>query len=128
MLRREALLAMFAAILAVPGVAGAITPDQVLIVVNDRAPISERIGEYYPGWGSNDPAEMRRAPGFHWLRGAIASWFVSSSARTFVRPPQEWTIGSWEDPRTFYAGSPQSLIGALIAEGVTGAVGFVYEP
>ncbi len=47
MLRRKALLAMFAAILAVPGVAGAITPDQVLIVVNDRAPISERIGEYY---------------------------------------------------------------------------------
>lgn len=47
MLRRKALLAMFAAILAVPGVAGAITSDQVLIVVNDRAPISERIGEYY---------------------------------------------------------------------------------
>jgi len=65
----------------------------------------------YAGWGSNDPAEKRRAPGFHWLPGAIASWFVSTSARTFVRPPPEWTIGSWKDPATFHAGSPQSLIG-----------------
>ena len=33
-----------------------------------------------------------------------------------------------DDPRSHHAGSPQSLIGDLIAEGVTGTVGFVYEP
>jgi uncharacterized protein (TIGR03790 family) len=82
----------------------------------------------YAGWGSNDPANTRRSPGFQWLPGALASWFVSSSGRTFIRPPASWTVGSWSDPKTFYAGSPQSLIGDLIAEGVTGTVGYVYEP
>lgn len=82
----------------------------------------------YAGWGSNDPAYKARSPGFRWLPGAVASWFVSSSARTFTSPPLGWATGSWDDPKTFYAGSPQSLIGDLIAEGVTGAVGYVYEP
>jgi len=83
----------------------------------------------YAGWGSNDPAHRgERDPGVHWLPGAIASWFVSTSARTFTSPPAGWTTGSWDDPKTFYAGSPQSLIGDLIAEGVTGVVGYVDEP
>jgi uncharacterized protein (TIGR03790 family) len=82
----------------------------------------------FAGWGSNDPAVQRRAPGFEWLPGAITSWFVSTGARTFVAPPPGWTLGSFGDEQTFYAGSPQSLVGDLIAEGVTGAVGFVYEP
>ena len=82
----------------------------------------------YAGWGSNDPATKTRSPGFRWLPGAIASWFVSTSARTFTRPPSGWNIGPWGDPQTYYATSPQSLIGDLIAEGVTGVVGFVYEP
>src|SRR5881628_3377311 len=82
----------------------------------------------YAGWGSNDPATKTRSPGFRWLPGAIASWFVSTSARTFTRPPSGWNIGPWGDPHTYYATSPQSLIGDLIAEGVTGVVGFVYEP
>ena len=82
----------------------------------------------YAGWGSNDPASRDRTPGFRWLPGAIASWFVSSSARTFTPPPPGWRIGTWVNPKTYYAGSPQSLVGDLVAEGVTGAVGFVYEP
>jgi uncharacterized protein (TIGR03790 family) len=76
----------------------------------------------YASWGSNDPANKARSPGFRWVPGAIASWFVSTSARTFTAPPVGWAIGSG------YAGSSQSLIGDLIAEGVTGVVGFVYEP
>jgi tetratricopeptide (TPR) repeat protein len=54
--------------------------------------------------------------------GALASWFVSTSARTFTAPPPGWSPGSG------YAGSAQSLVADLIAEGVTGTVGFVYEP
>lgn len=76
----------------------------------------------YAGWGSNDPANTARSPGFRWLPGAIASWFVSTSARTFTAPPEGWRVGSG------YAGSSQSLVGDLIAEGVTGTVGYVYEP
>jgi len=48
-MRPLAPLALLATLLAVPAAARAITPDQVLIVVNDRAPISERIAEYYRG-------------------------------------------------------------------------------
>jgi uncharacterized protein (TIGR03790 family) len=76
----------------------------------------------YAGWGSNDPANTTRSPGFRWLPGAIASWFVSTSARTFTAPPAGWRVGSG------YAGSSQSLVGDRIAEGVTGTVGYVYEP
>src|SRR2546429_681119 len=82
----------------------------------------------YAGWGSNDLATKTRSPGFQWVPGAIASWFVSTSARTFTRPPAGWNIGPFGDPKTYHATSPQSLIGDLIAEGVTGVVGFVYEP
>jgi uncharacterized protein (TIGR03790 family) len=77
----------------------------------------------YAGWGSNDPAVRWRAPGFRWVPGAIASWFVSTSARTFAPPPPDWRVGG-----TPHAGSSQSLVGDLVAEGVTGTVGFVYEP
>src|SRR5207249_5404121 len=82
----------------------------------------------YASWGSNDPASKARSPGFQWLPGAIASWFVSTSARTFTAPPAGWNIGPSGDPKSDYAGSSQSLIGDLIAEGVPGVVGFVYEP
>jgi uncharacterized protein (TIGR03790 family) len=91
-----------------------------------RGPEDDVIG--YAGWGSNDPAITRRAPGFRWLPGALASWYVSTSARTLVAPPRDWTLGRWDEPSSYYAGSPQSLIGDLIAEGVTGTVGYTYEP
>src|SRR6266699_1035198 len=54
----------------------------------------------YAGWGSNDPATKTRSPGFQWAPGAIASWFVSTSARTFIRPPAGWNIGPIGDPLT----------------------------
>ena len=101
---------------------------EVMFTAGHRIAHGEKDVIGYTGWGSNDPENRARTPGFQWLPGAIAFWFVSTSARTFDRPPPGWTIGSWNDPKSFYAGSPQSLIGDLIAEGVTGTFGFVYEP
>jgi Flp pilus assembly protein TadD len=54
--------------------------------------------------------------------------FVSTDARTFEEPPPTWAIGTWRDPRTFFADSPQSLAGDLIREGATGVSGHVSEP
>jgi uncharacterized protein (TIGR03790 family) len=95
---------------------------EVVLDLSPRVVTGETDVIGYAGWGSNDPANKARSPGFRWLPGAIASWFVSTSARTFTAPPEGWTLGSG------YAGSSQSLIGDLIAEGVTGTVGYVYEP
>jgi tetratricopeptide (TPR) repeat protein len=54
--------------------------------------------------------------------------FVSSDGRTFAEPPAEWNIGTWEDKSTFFGGSPQSLAGDLIRDGVTGIAAHVAEP
>lgn len=82
----------------------------------------------YASWGANDNAHRRRFPGFQWLPGAVASEFVSTNARTFRRPPDNWNITTWSDPSHFYAGSPQDLSADLIHEGATGVSGNVYEP
>lgn len=76
----------------------------------------------YASWGSNDRNRKRRALGFQWLPGAIATEFVSSNGRTFRRPPSGW------DFTQDFAGSPQSLTADLIAEGATGASGHTAEP
>jgi uncharacterized protein (TIGR03790 family) len=82
----------------------------------------------YAGWGSNDPNQKRRSPGFGWLPGAIATEFVSTDGRTFARPPGAWNISTWKEPAKWFAGSPQSLTADLLHEGATGASGHVYEP
>ncbi len=82
----------------------------------------------YAGWGSNDPDRHDRYLDLKFLPGAIASEYVSTNARTFVEPPAGWTLGSWNQRSSYYAGSPQSLTGDLIRQGVTGASGSVYEP
>jgi len=82
----------------------------------------------YYSWGSNDPAITRRRFGFTFLPGALAAMFVSSDARTFAEPPDSWTTGTWDNPKTFFAGSPQSLIADMIREGATGVAGHVAEP
>lgn len=67
----------------------------------------------YAGWGSNDKhTALNGRIHFTWNPGAIAETYVSTSARSFTAPP-------------VYG---QSLIADLIAEGVTGAKGYVYEP
>lgn len=82
----------------------------------------------YGSWGSNDGHRTERRLHFDWLPGAIAAEYVSTSARTFQRPPDEWKYTSWSDRLHFFAGSPQGLIGDLLHEGATGASGNTYEP
>ena len=82
----------------------------------------------YAGWGSNDDHRKQRFLHFQWLPGAVAAEFVSTSARTFKRPPDTWTYTTWEDKQHWFAGSPQGLVADLIHEGATGASGNTYEP
>lgn len=82
----------------------------------------------YASWGSNDTNRKQRKLGFQWLPGAIATEYVSTNGRTFARPPETWTLGTWRDKTTWFAGAPQSLSADLIAEGATGASGHVDEP
>src|SRR5579862_7608774 len=49
----------------------------------------------YASWGSNDKNRHRRFLGFQWLPGAIATEFVSTNARTFKKPPDNWNISDW---------------------------------
>jgi uncharacterized protein (TIGR03790 family) len=82
----------------------------------------------YYSWGSNDPAIRTRRTGHAFVAGAIAGMYVSTDGRTFKEPPDTWKIGTWTDRTTFFGGSPQSLTGDLIREGVTGVAGHVAEP
>ena len=82
----------------------------------------------YASWGSNDADRKRRGTGFHWLPGAIATEFVSTNARTLRRPPDTWSITSWEDREHWWGDSPQSLSADYIHEGITGVSGNVFEP
>ncbi len=70
----------------------------------------------YASWGSNDHDATACAghaiPCNSYLPGAIAETYVSTSARSFSVPQA-------------YG---QSLIGDLVKEGVTGVIGYVYEP
>lgn len=82
----------------------------------------------YASWGSNDKNRKRRHLGYSWLPGAIMTEYVSTNARTFQRPPENWTLGTWDNQSTWFAGAPQTMTADYIHEGVTGASGHVYEP
>jgi uncharacterized protein (TIGR03790 family) len=83
----------------------------------------------YFSWGSNDPGLRVRRVGLGFVPGAIAATYLNADARTFQEPPSSWTPGSSStDKNTWWAGSPQSLIGDLLREGVTGAAGNVSQP
>jgi uncharacterized protein (TIGR03790 family) len=103
-------------------------PDRVVLEDTTRVLSDQRNVIGYASWGSNDKNRHQRLLNYKWLPGAIATEFVSTNARTFQRPPDTWTLGSWKDKRTFFADSPQSLIGDYIHEGVTGVSGHVAEP
>jgi uncharacterized protein (TIGR03790 family) len=102
--------------------------ERVVLDESEKVLYGERDVIGYAGWGSNDPNRKRRMLGFEWLPGAIMTEYVSSNARTFARPPAAWTIGNWNDQKTWFAGSPQTMLADYIHEGVTGAAGHVYEP
>jgi len=82
----------------------------------------------YYSWGSNDPAIKIRHFGLGFVPGALAGMFVSSDGRTLTEPPATWNLGTWEDRTTHFGGSPQSIAGDLIRDGVTGVAGHVAEP
>jgi uncharacterized protein (TIGR03790 family) len=82
----------------------------------------------YYSWGSNDWAITTRRLGLGFVPGAIAGSYTSTDGRTFTEPPPAWTIGTWADRSTFYAGSPQALAGDLVRDGVTGVAAQVAEP
>lgn len=82
----------------------------------------------YASWGTNDDHRAERWLRFQWLPGAIDAEFVSTNARTFQRPPDNWKHTSWEDKSHYFAGTPQGLIGDVLHEGATGASGNAYEP
>ena len=83
----------------------------------------------YASWGSNDARHDRRFPGFHWLPGAIVTEYVSTDARTFQKPPNNWVSSrDWSTPSRWFANSPQSMTADYLLEGATGASGHVAEP
>jgi uncharacterized protein (TIGR03790 family) len=83
----------------------------------------------YYSWGSNDEANRVRRFGMKFVPGSLAATFVSSDGRTFQNPPDTWMpTGNWDDKKTWFGGSPQSLIGDLIRDGATGVAGHVAEP
>lgn len=105
--------------------AGLLLPASRLKMDMTTAPlygIKDVIG--YASWGSNDGSRKRRLLGFGWLPGAIATEFVSTNARTFQRPPDNWKFTSGVE----FGGSDQSLSADIIHEGATGVSGNVYEP
>ena len=82
----------------------------------------------YASWGSNDSNRKRRWLQYQWLPGAIATEFVSTSARTLKRPPDTWLYTTFEDTLHYWVGSPQGLTADFLHEGATGAAGNAYEP
>ncbi len=82
----------------------------------------------YASWGSNDHNRHQRFLHFQWLPGAIMTEYVSTNARTFVRPPDDWNLSDWNSPKLWFVGSPQTLTADYIQEGVTGASGHTEEP
>ncbi len=82
----------------------------------------------YASWGSNDPDRKTRDLNFRWLPGAIVTEFVSTNGRTFARPPASWTLGTWPNQASWFAGAPQTLSADYIHSGATGCSGHVYEP
>ncbi len=103
-------------------------PDRVVLDKTPTALYFQKDVIAYASWGSNDPHRRRRFTGFEWLPGAIMTEFVSTNGRTFVRPPENWTISDWNSPQLWFAGSPQTLTADYIHEGATGGSGHVYEP
>ena len=88
--------------------------------------VGSTLGFY--SWSAADPEYRRRTTGLTFATGSIAANLAGFDARTFLPPPDNWVPTSSGDPATFFAGTPDALIGDLIREGVTGVAGQVGEP
>ena len=94
---------------------------------NPARDVQQVLGYY--SWGSNDAENRVRRTEMRFVPGAIAAMFVSGDARTFDEPPAEWRpTGDVKNRSAWFQGSPQSLAGDLIREGVTGVAAHVAEP
>jgi uncharacterized protein (TIGR03790 family) len=102
--------------------------DRVRLDTTRRVVTGERDVLGYYSWGSNDPANRLRHFDLTFVPGALAAMFVSSDGRTFAEPPANWKTGISDAPGSSFAGSPQSLAGDLIRDGVTGIAAHVAEP
>jgi uncharacterized protein (TIGR03790 family) len=102
--------------------------DRLVLDESDTVLMKQKGVIAYASWGSNDGNRNARKLGFEWLPGAIVSEFVSTNGRTFVKPPDTWTLGKWADRKSWYFESPQSLAGDYLEEGATGATAHVNEP
>ncbi|MCU1329469.1 MAG: hypothetical protein JWN34_4839 [Bryobacterales bacterium] len=100
------------------------------LVLEETATVLENVADVigYASWGSNDRARTKRTVHFGWLPGAIVTEFVSTDGRTFRKPPDDWTLGTWADKKSWFAGGPQTLASDYIHEGASGASGQVLEP
>ncbi len=101
------------------GVARTVLADKGVAVSFDSTDVfTTRVADVlgYVSWGSNDDcadlSSRHAIPCNTWVPGGIAETYVSTSGRSFEIPP-------------VYG---QSLIVDLIAEGASGARGYVYEP
>jgi uncharacterized protein (TIGR03790 family) len=99
-------------------------PSRVKLDLTPRVLYGEKDVIGYASWGSNDVNRKQRWLHYQWLPGAIATTLVSTNARTFKRPPDDWNISSGKD----FGGSQQTLSADFIHEGASGASGNVYEP
>jgi uncharacterized protein (TIGR03790 family) len=99
-------------------------PTRVVLEQTPKVVYGEQDVIAYASWGSNDINRKQRWLRFGWLPGAIATEFVSTNARTFKRPPDDWNISSGKA----FGGSEQGLSADFIHEGASGASGNVYEP
>ena len=99
-------------------------PSRVVLDLTPKVLYAQKDVIAYASWGSNDPSRTKRWLHFEWLPGAIATDFVSTNARTFKRPPDDWNIRTGNS----FGGSDQSLSADFIHEGASGASGNVYEP
>jgi uncharacterized protein (TIGR03790 family) len=99
--------------------------DRVALETGERLTSgrAEVIGFYT--WGSNAADTRTRHFNLTFLPGAIGAEFVSTDARTFKEPPENWVVN---DSKNLFAGTNQSLIGDLIRDGITGVAGHVAEP
>lgn len=104
---------------ALPG--ARVVADASADVVSDQSDVT-----VYVGWGSND--HRGRVPPVSFGRGAIASSFMSSDARTWAPPPETWVPGTWSDASTYFAGTPEALASDWLAAGLTGLGSQVAEP
>lgn len=104
-------------------------PDDRVVLDESPTVVADEVDVLgYYSWGSNDPAIKRRRFNLTFRAGAIGGMFVSTDGRTFREPPAEWSLPGWENQKAWFAGTPQSLAGDLIREGITGVAAHVAEP